>query len=96
MLEMDCHLTRDGHVVVSHDENLLRQTGHDADISSLNLQVRGRILQGRKGHKVQLRRKLPPRAKERDSRTNLQYVLKCVAVCQLHAKPTVHFKLINT
>nr|XP_040045829.1 lysophospholipase D GDPD3a isoform X1 [Gasterosteus aculeatus aculeatus] len=38
MLEMDCHLTRDGHVVVSHDENLLRQTGHDADISSLNLQ----------------------------------------------------------
>ncbi|XP_037332439.2 lysophospholipase D GDPD3a [Pungitius pungitius] len=38
MLEMDCHLTRDGHVVVSHDENLLRQTGRDADISSLDFQ----------------------------------------------------------
>ncbi|KAM6957322.1 LOW QUALITY PROTEIN: lysophospholipase D GDPD3a [Aplochiton taeniatus] len=38
MLELDCHLTLDGHVVVSHDENLLRQTGHDVNISSLNLQ----------------------------------------------------------
>ncbi|XP_039862080.1 lysophospholipase D GDPD3a [Simochromis diagramma] len=38
MLEMDCHLTHDGFVVVSHDENLLRQTGHDVTISSLNLQ----------------------------------------------------------
>ncbi|XP_051243985.1 lysophospholipase D GDPD3a [Dicentrarchus labrax] len=38
MLEMDCHLTNDGHVVVSHDENLLRQTGHDVTISSLKLQ----------------------------------------------------------
>lgn len=40
MLEMDCHLTQDGHVVVSHDENLLRQTGHDVNISSLRLEVR--------------------------------------------------------
>lgn len=38
MLEMDCHLTKDGHVVVSHDENLKRQTGLDATISSLRLQ----------------------------------------------------------
>ncbi|XP_041672682.1 lysophospholipase D GDPD3a [Cheilinus undulatus] len=38
MLELDCHLTHDGHVVVSHDENLLRETGHDATMSSLNLQ----------------------------------------------------------
>ncbi|XP_022612661.1 glycerophosphodiester phosphodiesterase domain-containing protein 3-like isoform X2 [Seriola dumerili] len=38
MLELDCRLTHDGHVVVSHDENLLRQTGHDVTISSLDLQ----------------------------------------------------------
>ncbi|XP_071330170.1 lysophospholipase D GDPD3a isoform X2 [Trachinotus anak] len=38
MLELDCHLTHDGHVVVSHDENLLRQTGQDVTISSLDLQ----------------------------------------------------------
>ncbi|XP_028267683.1 lysophospholipase D GDPD3a [Parambassis ranga] len=38
MLELDCHFTHDGHVVVSHDENLKRQTGHDVTISSLNLQ----------------------------------------------------------
>nr|XP_015801425.2 lysophospholipase D GDPD3a [Nothobranchius furzeri] len=38
MLEMDCHLTKDGHVVVSHDENLLRQTGCDVTISSLKLE----------------------------------------------------------
>ncbi|XP_059204223.1 lysophospholipase D GDPD3a [Centropristis striata] len=38
MLEMDCRLTRDGHVVVSHDENLERQTGLNDNISSLNLQ----------------------------------------------------------
>uniref|UniRef100_A0A3B5A0B9 Glycerophosphodiester phosphodiesterase domain containing 3 n=1 Tax=Stegastes partitus TaxID=144197 RepID=A0A3B5A0B9_9TELE len=37
MLELDCHLTNDGHVVVSHDENLRRQTGQDVTISSLNL-----------------------------------------------------------
>uniref|UniRef100_A0A673G9N3 Glycerophosphodiester phosphodiesterase domain-containing protein 3-like n=1 Tax=Sinocyclocheilus rhinocerous TaxID=307959 RepID=A0A673G9N3_9TELE len=29
MLEMDCHLTSDGYVVISHDNNLMRQTGYD-------------------------------------------------------------------
>ncbi|XP_063074053.1 lysophospholipase D GDPD3-like [Engraulis encrasicolus] len=38
MFELDCHMTKDGHVIVSHDGNLLRQTGVDVDISSLNLQ----------------------------------------------------------
>ncbi|XP_023723946.1 lysophospholipase D GDPD1 isoform X1 [Cryptotermes secundus] len=36
MLELDCHITRDGHVVVSHDHNLMRSTGSDSDISQLN------------------------------------------------------------
>lgn len=39
MLELDCHLTLDGYVVVSHDKNLERQTGVNIAISSLNLQV---------------------------------------------------------
>ncbi|XP_060757996.1 lysophospholipase D GDPD3a [Neoarius graeffei] len=38
MLELDCHLTRNGHVIVSHDENLLRQTGLDANVSDLDLE----------------------------------------------------------
>lgn len=38
MLEMDCHLTLDGYVVVSHDNNLLRQTGDDKTVSSLKFQ----------------------------------------------------------
>ncbi|XP_076856860.1 lysophospholipase D GDPD1 [Brachyhypopomus gauderio] len=38
MLELDCHLTQDGYVVVSHDKNLERQTGYNTDISSLKFQ----------------------------------------------------------
>ncbi|CAN9505731.1 unnamed protein product [Ophioblennius macclurei] len=38
MLEIDCHLTQDGHVVISHDEDLRRQTGLDKTISSLDWQ----------------------------------------------------------
>lgn len=39
MLEMDVHLTLDGCVVVSHDNNLLRETGYDKTISSLRFEV---------------------------------------------------------
>lgn len=38
MLELDCHLTRDGRVVVCHDHNLMRSTGSDCDISQVNYQ----------------------------------------------------------
>lgn len=36
MLELDCHLTKDLKVVVSHDHNLFRSTGINKNISQLN------------------------------------------------------------
>uniref|UniRef100_A0A670ZDB8 Glycerophosphodiester phosphodiesterase domain containing 3 n=1 Tax=Pseudonaja textilis TaxID=8673 RepID=A0A670ZDB8_PSETE len=47
LLELDCHITKDGIVVVSHDENLKRQTGHDIDISLTYYKVSiGRVSHG--------------------------------------------------
>lgn len=39
MLELDLHMTKDEKVVVSHDNNLLRVTGIDVNISDLNYEV---------------------------------------------------------
>ncbi|ELW61570.1 Glycerophosphodiester phosphodiesterase domain-containing protein 1 [Tupaia chinensis] len=36
MLELDCHITKDEQVVVSHDGNLKRSTGVNVNISDLN------------------------------------------------------------
>ena len=35
MLELDCHITKDEEVVVSHDENLKRSTGVNVNICDL-------------------------------------------------------------
>lgn len=39
MLELDCHLTKDEQVVVSHDANLRRSSGIDAQISNMSYAV---------------------------------------------------------
>lgn len=40
MLEIDLQLTRDNKVVISHDNNLKRVTGHDVFTSDLMYKVR--------------------------------------------------------
>jgi len=39
MLELDCHMTKDGEVVVCHDDNLERVTGLPVRISDTLLKV---------------------------------------------------------
>lgn len=35
MIELDCHLTKDGKVVVCHDKNLYKLTGLDKNICDM-------------------------------------------------------------
>lgn len=39
MLELDCHMTKDGEVVVSHDGHLLHKCGQDVKIAETALAV---------------------------------------------------------
>ena len=39
MVELDCHLTKDGQVVICHDNNLERSSGLNLNISDLNYEV---------------------------------------------------------
>ena len=39
MVELDCHLTKDGHVVICHDNSLERSSGVNKNISDLNFEV---------------------------------------------------------
>lgn len=47
MLEIDCQLTKDKQVVVSHDNNVVRTTGEKVLISDTNYEV-GKFIDGKK------------------------------------------------
>ena len=44
-LEIDVHLTKDGELVVMHDENTVRTTGVNALIKDLTLEERRKVVQ---------------------------------------------------
>ena len=44
MLEIDCHITKDGEVVVSHDDFLKRGTGQEVRVSEVMYSVRCSLL----------------------------------------------------
>jgi glycerophosphoryl diester phosphodiesterase len=46
MLEIDCHITRDGEVVVSHDNDLQRCCGQEGLITDTEYKVRGQVVLG--------------------------------------------------
>jgi glycerophosphoryl diester phosphodiesterase len=46
MMEIDCQITQDGEVVVSHDNILERTAGHDIRISETDYKVSGQNIAG--------------------------------------------------
>jgi glycerophosphoryl diester phosphodiesterase len=42
-IELDLHMTRDGHIVVAHDDNLARVSGHAGEISAMTLAELARV-----------------------------------------------------
>lgn len=67
MLEVDCHITADGLVVISHDNTLKRTCGKEVDINEVSYKVGMKDLceellgKGRKQEKKETRPQRPKR-----------------------------------